>query len=65
MVKVTSTLRGDIEKYVMEESERTGFSTAVVMVQLAIQGMEYKQGLRSLVTLTAALENDNKLKGVG
>lgn len=64
MVKVTSTLRGDIEKFVTEESERTGFSTAVVMVQLAIQGMEYKQGLKSLVTLTAALESESKLKGV-
>lgn len=57
-MKVTSTIKGDLEKYVIEESNRTGMSNAMVMVQLALQGMEYKQGLKSLVVLSAALEQE-------
>lgn len=65
MIKVTSTLKGDLEKYVIEESARTGLSNAGVMVQLALQGMEYKQGLKSLVVLSAALEEENSKKNAG
>lgn len=65
MIKVTSTVKGDLEKFVLEESNRTGLSNAAVMVQLALQGMEYKQGLKSLVVLSAALEEENSKKNAG
>lgn len=56
-MRVTVTARGDLEKFVQREIERTGMSAAMVVLNLAVAGMEYKEGLKSFSVLAAALEN--------
>lgn len=60
-MKLTVTIKGDLEKFVLELAEKTGKSNAMTVVDLAFQGMEYKQGLKSMAVLAAALE-DEKMK---
>lgn len=62
-MRVTITARGDLEKHIQREIERTGMSAAMVVLSLAISGMEYKEGLKSFSVLAAALENMGDGKG--
>lgn len=56
-MRITCTVRGDLEVYVKEQMEKTGLSAAMVMLQLAIQGMDYKQAVASMTVLSAALRD--------
>lgn len=60
-MKLTVTIKGELEEFVIEQVKKTGKSNAMTVVDLAFQGMEYKQGLKSMAVLAAALE-DEKVK---
>ena len=62
-MRSTVSIRGDLEKYVQRESERTGMTIPNVILNLAVTGMEYKEGLKSFSVLAAALENMGDSKG--
>jgi len=65
-MRATVTVKGSLEKYVQEQVEETGLSAPMIIVQLAMAGMEYKQGLKSFATLAAALEGqEQKSKQTG
>lgn len=59
-MRSTVSIRGDLEKYVQKESERTGMTVPNVILNLAVTGMEYKEGLKSFSVLAAAIDNMNK-----
>lgn len=61
-MRATVTVKGSLEKYVQEQVEETGLSAPMIIVQLAMAGMEYKQGLKSFATLAAALEGQEQAK---
>lgn len=62
-MRITITARGDVEKYVQREIERTGMSASMIALNLTVAGMEYKEGLKSFSVLAAALENMGDSKG--
>ena len=64
-MKLTVTIKGELEDYVLEQVKKTGKSNAMTVVDLAFQGMEYKQGIKSMAVLAAAVERENIAKGVG
>ena len=61
-MRATVTVKGSLEKYVQEQVEETGLSAPMIIVQLAMAGMEYKQGLKSFATLAASLEGQEQAK---
>lgn len=62
-MRITVTARGDLEKYIQREMEKNGLSAGMVCLNLALAGMEYKEGLKSFSVLAAALENMGDSKG--
>lgn len=56
ILRITATVKGELESYVNEQIEKTGFSSAQCLVNLALQGMEYKQALSTMGTFAKALE---------
>jgi hypothetical protein len=62
-MRSTVNIRGDLEKYIQREVERTGMTVPNIIVNLAVAGMEYKEGLKSFSVLAAALENMGDSKG--
>lgn len=62
-MRSTVNIRGDLEKYIQREAERTGMTVPNIIVNLAVAGMEYRDGLRSFSVLAAALENMGDSKG--
>lgn len=63
-MKLTVTIKGELEDYVLEQVKKTGKSNAMTVVDLAFQGMEYKQGLKSMAVFAAAIEDEQKKKAV-
>jgi len=64
-MRITVTVKGELETYIKQEMEKTGLSAGMVTMILAQSGLEYKQGLNSFAVLAAALEKqeiDNKEK---
>ena len=45
-MRSTVNIRGDLEKYVRQESLRSGMTIPNVIVNLAVSGMEYKEALK-------------------
>lgn len=62
-MRITVTARGDLEKYIQREMDKNGLSAGMVCLNLALAGMEYKEGLKSFSVLAAALENMSDSKG--
>lgn len=58
-MRVTVTVRGDLEKYVLAESDKTGLSSAMVLMNLALSGLEYKESLNSFIKIASVLDNQN------
>nr|CRY95793.1 hypothetical protein [uncultured prokaryote] len=56
-MRSTVNIRGDLEKYVRQESLRSGMTIPNVIVNLAVSGMEYKEALKSFSVLATALQN--------
>lgn len=56
-MRSTVNIRGDLEKYVRQESLRSGMTVPNVIVNLAVSGMEYKEALKSFSVLASALQN--------
>ena len=56
-MRITVTARGDLEKYIQREMDKTGLSAGMVCLNLAFAGMEYKEGLKSFSVLAEALKN--------
>ncbi len=56
-MRITVTARGDLEKYIHREMDKTGLSAGMVCLNLALAGMEYKEGLKSFSVLAEALKN--------
>jgi len=42
-MRSTVNIRGDLDKYVRQESLRSGMTIPNVIVNLAVSGMEYKE----------------------
>lgn len=63
-MRITCTVRGDLEAYVQEQMKKTGLSAAMVMLQLAISGMDYKNALMSMTTISAALRDQSSVMEV-
>lgn len=61
-MRATVTVKGNLEKYVQEQMKETGLSGPMIIVQLAMAGMEYKQGLKTFATLASALEGKEQKK---
>ncbi|MFG6326035.1 MAG: hypothetical protein K1W00_04235 [Lachnospiraceae bacterium] len=59
-MRSTVNIRGDLEKYVRQESLRSGMTIPNVIVNLAVSGMEYKEALKSFSVLASALQNIEK-----
>ena len=53
-MRITVTARGDLEKYIQREMDKTGLSAGMVCLNLALAGMEYKEGLKSFSVLAEA-----------
>ena len=70
-MRSTVNIRGDLEKYVQQQSERTGMTIPNIILNLAVAGMEYKEAIKSFSVLAATLENipggllDEKITGGG
>lgn len=62
-MRSTVNIRGDLEKYVLRQSEISGMTVPNIIVNLAFSGMEYKEGLKSFSVLAAALENLSDSEG--
>jgi len=63
MIRLTVTVKGDIEEYIKKESERTGLSMANVCYNLAVAGYDYKRGLDSLCNLSFIInEEQSKIR---
>lgn len=63
-MRSTVNLKGDLEKYILEESKKSGMTVPNVLVSLAVAGMEYKQALKSFSTLASALDGVKDKNGV-
>ncbi len=59
-MRSTVNIRGDLEKYVLQESSRSGMTVPNVIINLAVSGMEYKEALKSFSVLASALQNLEK-----
>lgn len=59
-MRITVVVKGDLEKYIQKDMERTGLSAGMSCLNLAFSGMEYKEGLKSFSVLAAALENQGR-----
>lgn len=59
-MKLTVTVKGDLEDFVLAQSQRSGKSNAMVVADLAYQGMEYKQSLQTMAVLAAAVDRENR-----
>lgn len=59
-MRSTVNIRGDLEKYVRQESLRSGMTIPNVIVNLSVSGMEYKEALKSFSVLASALQNIEK-----
>ncbi|WP_334088358.1 hypothetical protein [Helicobacter typhlonius] len=59
-MRSTVNIRGDLEKYVRQESLRSGMTIPNVIVNLAVSGMEYKEALKSFSVLASALQTLGK-----
>ena len=59
-MRLSVTLKGMLEQYVVEQSKITGISQSQTLVNLAMQGLEYKEGLNSMKVLAKALEEQSK-----
>lgn len=55
-MKVTVTIKGELEEYIKEQSDKTGLTTAMVTYILATQGWEYKQALNGLSEITRQIK---------
>lgn len=59
-MRSTVNIRGDLEKYVRQESLRSGMTIPNVIVNLAVSGMEYKEALKSFSVLASAFQTLGK-----
>lgn len=55
-MRVTVTIRGELEEYIQEQSEKTGLTTAMIVYMLATQGWEYKKALNSMNEITRQMQ---------
>lgn len=62
-MRITVTVKGELEKYIKQEMDKTGLSAGLVTMLLAQSGLEYKQGLNSFSILAAALEKQESGNG--
>lgn len=60
-LRITVTVKGELEEFVREEMERLGEAAGTVCKQLCQQGMEYKKSLRTMSVLAAAIEKQQPL----
>jgi len=58
-MRITVTVRGDLEEYLTEQSSKTGLSTAMIMYNLAVQGWEYKKSIDAIAKLGAMATKEN------
>lgn len=61
-MRVTVTVKGDMEDYILEEEKRTGLSQAMLVYNLASQGLEYKKAINSLSVMALSLKEERKKK---
>lgn len=59
-MRITVTVRGDLEDYIKNEVERNGLSAGMVCLNLALAGKEYKESLKSFSVLAAALQTKGR-----
>lgn len=59
-MRITVTVRGDLEDYIKSEVERNGLSAGMVCLNLALAGKEYKESLKNFSVLAAALQTKSR-----
>lgn len=61
-MRITVTLKDgcELDSYIKEQVEKTGLSSAQCMMNIALQGLEYKQALNTMGTLAKALQEQSK-----
>lgn len=62
-MRVTVIAKGDLENFILREMEKTGLSAGMTCLNLALSGMKYEDGLKSMSVLAAALDNQMR-KGI-
>lgn len=60
-MRVTITIKGELEEYVKEEMARSDEPAGTVCKMLCDQGMEYKRGLKTMAAFAAAIQGGNGL----
>lgn len=59
-MRIGVTVKGEMEEYILSETEKTGLSQAMVLYNLAMQGMEYKKALSTMSVMAAALQDTSR-----
>jgi hypothetical protein len=61
-MRITVTVRGDLEEYLTEQSTKTGLSASMIMYNLAIQGWEYKRSIDAIAKLGSMAMKETESK---
>lgn len=60
-MRITITIRGDLEKYIESEMQKTGKKGGSIGLSLVEAGFKYEQSLKTMAVLAAAVEEKNKI----